>query len=94
MSKAVKSAGPDAPDLRFEQALQKLESIVESMEADDLPLESLLERFEEGTKLAQVCQSKLGEAELKIQRLEKATSGEILLKSATVAVESSQEEGN
>lgn len=64
------------------------------MEADDLPLESLLERFEEGTKLAQVCQSKLGEAELKIQRLEKATSGEILLKSATVAVESSQEEGN
>ena len=64
----------------FEEALKQLESIVESMEAQDLPLETLLSRFEEGTKLAQVCQAKLAEAELKIQQLEKNARGEMVLK--------------
>ena len=82
MSKAVKGAGPNSAagaELPFEEALKKLESIVESMEADDLPLETLLQRFEDGTKLAQVCQAKLAEAELKIQRLEKTPAGEVVL---------------
>jgi len=35
----------------FEEALKKLEGIVEAMESDDLPLETLLARYEEGTKL-------------------------------------------
>lgn len=82
MSKAAKSPGSNAvpSDLPFEAALQKLESIVESMESDELPLETLLTRFEEGSKLAQVCQSRLAEAELKIQQLEKSTAGEFNLK--------------
>ncbi len=63
-----------------EEALKKLESIVESMESDELPLETLLSRFEEGTRLAKVCQAKLAEAELKIQRLEKNAAGEPVLK--------------
>jgi len=32
--------------LSFEEALKKLEGIVESMESDELPLETLLARFE------------------------------------------------
>lgn len=84
MSKAAKGAGPASAsatlDLPFEEALKKLESIVESMEADDLPLETLLARFEEGTKLSKICETKLAEAELKIQQLEKNASGELLLK--------------
>lgn len=83
MSKSSKAAtaGP-APgsELPFEQALAKLEGIVESMEGDELPLETLLERFEEGTKLALNCQKKLAEAELKIQQLEKNAAGEFVLK--------------
>ena len=77
MSKPVKTGGNDLP---FEEALKKLEAIVESMEGEDLPLEILLARFEEGTKLAKVCQIKLSEAELKIQQLEKQSSGELVLK--------------
>ena len=83
VSKAAKSGGvaPSPPsDVPFEEALKKLESIVEAMESDELPLETLLARFEEGTKLAQVCQSKLAEAELKIQQLEKNAAGELVLK--------------
>lgn len=64
----------------FEDALKKLEAIVEAMESDDLPLETLLAKYEEGTKLARICQEKLAEAELRIQQLEKAAGGELKLK--------------
>jgi len=88
MSKPTKAAGA-APakgeDLPFEEALTKLESIVEAMEAGDLPLETLLTRFEEGTRLAHLCQTKLAEAELKIQQLEKSTSGDLVLKPVALA---------
>ena len=83
MSKSAKSAGaakPQEQEMPFEEALQKLESIVEAMEADDLPLETLLARFEEGSRLARVCQAKLAEAEVKMQQLEKNTAGEFTLK--------------
>lgn len=73
-SKAVDAAKPE--NLPFEEALKKLESIVESMESGDLPLETLLSRFEEGTRLAKVCQVKLADAELKIQKLETNAAGE------------------
>ena len=76
-SKSVEKAKEPVP---FEEALKKLESIVESMEAGDLPLETLLSRFEEGTRLVQSCQVKLEDAELKIQKLEKNAAGEPVLK--------------
>jgi exodeoxyribonuclease VII small subunit len=66
-------------ELPFEEALQKLESIVETMESGDLPLETLLARFEEGTRLVKTCQAKLEEAELKISKLEKNAAGEPVL---------------
>lgn len=87
MSKASKPAGATAAkyaDLPFEEALKKLEATVEAMESDDLPLETLLSRFEDGTQLARVCQAKLAEAELKIQQLEKTAAGEFNLKPLSV----------
>lgn len=50
------------------------------MESEDLPLESLLSKYEQGTQLARICQEKLSEAELKIQQLERNTAGEMKLK--------------
>lgn len=82
MSKPVRTIeSAPSSDLPFEEALKKLEGIVEAMESGDLPLEKLLARFEEGAKLAQVCQAKLAEADLKIQQLEKTAGGELKLKS-------------
>jgi exodeoxyribonuclease VII small subunit len=69
------------PALPFEDALKKLEDIVHSMESGDLPLESLLSKFEEGTRLVKACQFKLEEAEVRISKLEKA-GGEFVLKPA------------
>lgn len=54
------------------------------MESDELPLEQLLAQYEEGVKLAKVCQDKLADAELKIQQLEKTAGGELKLKPLTL----------
>jgi exodeoxyribonuclease VII small subunit len=77
-----KTARADAPkgSLPFEDALKKLEGVVEAMESDDLPLEALLARYEEGSRLVKICQEKLAEAELTIRQLEKNATGEIKLK--------------
>ncbi len=93
MPNAPKNAGPNNPAkaaaLSFEEALKKLEAIVETMESEDLPLEDLLSRYEEGTRLAKTCQEKLAEAEVKIQQLEKTMAGEMKLK--TVSADLAQE---
>jgi exodeoxyribonuclease VII small subunit len=77
-----KGAGQNNPAKSppFEEALKKLESLVEAMESGDLPLETLLAKYEEGAKLVKICQEKLTEAELKIQQLEKNVAGEMKLK--------------
>jgi exodeoxyribonuclease VII small subunit len=85
----AKNAGPPIPakagNLPFEEALKKLESIVEAMESEELPLETLLTKYEEGTQLARMCQEKLAEAEVKIQQLEKLASGELKLKPMAIS---------
>jgi exodeoxyribonuclease VII small subunit len=79
---AGKGGGPP-----FEEALKKLEAIVEAMESEELPLEGLLAKYEEGTRLAKACQDKLAEAELKIQELEKSAAGELRLKAVAPSEE-------
>ena len=61
--------------LTFEDALGKLEGIVESMESGEVPLAELLAKFENGTKLLKVCESRLKDAELKIEQLKKQKDG-------------------
>ena len=76
--------GPNSPSragsLPFEEALKKLETVVEAMESENLPLDTLLAKYEEGARLVKICQDKLSEAELKIQQLEKNAAGEMTLK--------------
>jgi exodeoxyribonuclease VII small subunit len=71
----------------FEEALKTLETVVEAMEADDLPLETLLAKYEEGARLVKVCQEKLAEAELKIEQLEKTAAGEMKLNPVNLSAE-------
>jgi exodeoxyribonuclease VII small subunit len=69
--------GVEAKDakLPFETALTKLEAIVESMESGEVPLAELLAKFEEGNKLLRLCETRLKEAELKIEQLKKTKDG-------------------
>ena len=61
--------------LTFEEALNELEKIVESLESGDTPLSELVEKYEKGTALMEHCRRKLGEAELRIQKIEKTKDG-------------------
>jgi exodeoxyribonuclease VII small subunit len=70
MSKAAKATEPT-----FEDALGRLESIVETMEAGELPLEQLMNRFEEGTRLVKFCQDRLAAADLRLQQLQTDAAG-------------------
>jgi len=63
--------------LSFEVALTKLESIVDSMEQGDVPLAELLGKYEDGTKLLKICEARLQEAELKIEKLRKQKDGSV-----------------
>ena len=87
MSKPAKAGDPAKGSLPFEEALKKLESVVEAMESDDLPLETLLARYEEGARLVKICQEKIAEAEVKIQQLENNAAGEMKLKPFGIDVE-------
>lgn len=56
-------------EMPFESALEKLEILVNSLEKGDVPLSHLVDKFEEGNKLIKVCQSRLQEAETRIEKL-------------------------
>lgn len=60
----------------FETAMERLEHIVEEMESDKLPLENLLQRYEEGVKLVRVCEDKLKTAEQRIEIITRNAAGE------------------
>ncbi|MBL9167190.1 MAG: exodeoxyribonuclease VII small subunit [Verrucomicrobiales bacterium] len=79
-TKPVSSSPKAADPVVFEEALKKLESIVDKMETGDLPLDKMLAQYEEGVRLGQICQQKLAEAELRIETLEKNSAGELVLK--------------
>jgi exodeoxyribonuclease VII small subunit len=60
-------AEKEASEKTFEKAMTRLEQIVEQMESDQLPLEEMLERYEEGTHLVKFCSEKLTAAEKRIE---------------------------
>lgn len=57
------------PEPTFEEALVQLEALVNSMESGEIPLDTLVEKFEEGSKLVKQCETRLKQAELKVQKL-------------------------
>lgn len=56
-------------ELSFEDALEKLEALVAGMEAGEVPLADLIERFEEGNRLLGHCAQRLRDAEQRIELL-------------------------
>jgi exodeoxyribonuclease VII small subunit len=51
----------------FETAFHKLESIVQKLEGEELPLDESLRLFEEGIGLSRFCHQRLEEVEKKIE---------------------------
>ena len=75
----------------FETALKSLEEIVFQLEAGDLTLDRALELFEQGVKISRFCNSKLEEAERKVETLIRNSDGSLAEVPFTGEVE---DEGN
>jgi exodeoxyribonuclease VII small subunit len=60
---------PSEDEPTYEGALERLESIVKRLESGNLTLDESLSLFEEGSKLTRICQRRLHEAELRIEKL-------------------------
>ncbi len=62
------------PEITFEAAIERLESLISSMETGEVPLAQMVSKFEEGSKLLKECQTQLKEAELTIEKLDPDTN--------------------
>lgn len=65
------SGNPDPAELPFEDALAKLEEIIERMEQRDAGLEESLQGYEQGVKLIRRCRDVLKHAETRVEELNK-----------------------
>ncbi|WP_213810318.1 exodeoxyribonuclease VII small subunit [Jeotgalicoccus sp. WY2] len=57
----------------FEMKMTRLETIVKSLDEEEVSLEKSLELYQEGIKLSQECDNILKNAELKVEELNKDT---------------------
>lgn len=55
--------------LNFEEAIERLENIIEKMEGERIPLEELLKDYEEGTILLNACKEKINTAKEKVEKI-------------------------
>ena len=67
-------------EMKFEEALKKLEKIVEDLEDGNLSLDDALGKYEEGIKLSKLCAKKLEVAKKKVEILLKSEDGTVELK--------------
>jgi exodeoxyribonuclease VII small subunit len=76
LSPAADSTGPANAPEKFEALLARLEQIVSDMENAELPLEKLLESYEEGMRLVKACGDRLTDAEQKVEILSRALAAD------------------
>ncbi len=67
-------------EAKFEEALKKLEKIVEDLESGDLSLDEALKKYQEGIELSRLCSARLDSAKKKIDVLVKNKKGEFEFK--------------
>ncbi len=77
----------DEPSI--EQAMERLEALVEAMESGKLPLDQLITGYEEGVKLVRQCQERLDAAEQRIQIISRNTAGTPILEDFSEAADES-----
>lgn len=65
---------------KYEEAINRLEQIIERLEKGNLTLEEALTLFEEGIALTKICSKILDEAEGKIEILIKDLNGNLVFK--------------
>ncbi len=65
-------------DIKFEEAINQLEEIVKNLESGRVNLDDAITSYEKAITLKKICQEKLKNAELIIQKLETSKDGEVI----------------
>lgn len=60
---------PPISDLSFEDALARLEGIVQRLESGDSPLDQAIDLYAEGEALRQQCEARLKAAQARIEKV-------------------------
>lgn len=63
-------AQPSPPPPTYEQALAELEGLVQRMETGQMPLDQLLDSYQRGAALLELCRSRLAAVEQQVKVLE------------------------
>ena len=64
-------------NIKFEEAIEKLDSIVSKLESGSVSLDESLSLFEEGVGLIKLCNEKLESAEQKVRILTESSDGSV-----------------
>ena len=70
-----KNIPDDIAKLSFEESLQALENIVKGLESGDAKLDEAIQNYERGAALKRHCESKLREAQAKIEKISLDSDG-------------------
>ena len=68
----------ESKEMRLEEAMRRLDEVVNELNREDVELEKAMKLYEEGVRLIALCQAKLEEAERTIRILTIDNDGEIL----------------
>jgi exodeoxyribonuclease VII small subunit len=72
MTAKIKSQDNSTEPASFEEAIDRLQELVDALEIGDVPLEQSLAVYEEGQRLIAFCQKKLAGAEETMKKLSKS----------------------
>lgn len=65
-------------EVSFEEALNKLETLVRELEAGRIKLDDAVKFYDDAVRLRKFCEQKLDDAKMKIEKIEVSSSGELV----------------
>ena len=74
--KADERTGTPVAEMSFEEALAELERVVDALERGDVPLERSIDLYERGEALRDVCEKRLKDAQMRVDRIVAGPDGD------------------
>ena len=66
----------------FEAASKRLDELITQMESGELPLDKMIEAFEEGRTLVAFCNAKLSEVQQRVEKIKQAEADGSIIREA------------
>ena len=62
--------------MTFEEAMNELEKLVESLDKGDISLDQAISAYDRGSQLKDLCQKKLNEAKMKVETIQSSDNSD------------------